>query len=318
VSNIQTVSASYSIQAVAERTGLTAHVIRAWERRYGAIEPARSRGRHRLYGEAEIDRLSLLQRAIRAGHSIGQIANLPTGQLHDLVAQQSGGRGAPAASRHNDQAVLFRERILQAVGDFSTPALQDALQGGLIALGHQGLLRLIVAPLAQEIGDRWHDGELTAAHEHFFTATVKAFLGNVSGQLTTPEGAPRIVVGTPAGQVHELGAVLAAAEASHLGWNVVYLGPNLPAGEIAGAAVRHKAAAVALSIVYPDDDPKLPDELERLARFLPSGTRILAGGRAAASYLPTLLRMGAICTDSLEEFSDRLDALRRKTPESAS
>ncbi len=66
---------SFSIQAVAKRTGLTPHVIRAWERRYGAIKPERSPGKHRLYSEAEIERLMILNRAVRSGHSIGKIAD---------------------------------------------------------------------------------------------------------------------------------------------------------------------------------------------------------------------------------------------------
>ena len=75
------------------------------------------------------------------------------------------------------------------------------------------------------------------------------------------------------------------AAAAQVGWQTTYLGASLPAAEIAGAAVQNRALAVALSIVYPEDDPDLPQELTNLRRFLPEETRILIGGRAATAYL---------------------------------
>ena len=303
-------ASSFSIQTVAERTGLTPHVIRAWERRYQAIEPERSAGKHRLYSEAEIERIATLQQAVRCGHSIGKIAKLPTEELRALIAKQPATR--VAASRGGDDAAApFREESLAAVTRFDGPALEDALSRALVAFGHQGLLRLTVAPLAQEVGERWRNGALTAAHEHFFTASVKVFLGDLTRQFSIPLNAPSIIVATPTGQLHELGAVMAAATAANLGWRPIYLGPSLPAHEIAGAALRNEAAAVALSIVYPGDDPRLARELTDLARLLPQATRILAGGTAARGYFETLIRIGALYADSIEEFGTQLDSLRR-------
>lgn len=304
-------AASFPIQTVAERTGLTPHVIRAWERRYRAIEPERSAGKHRLYSEAEIERIGMLQRAVRSGHSIGKIAKLTTDELRALIAQQ------PAVSRSasfhgaDDPAATLRDESLTAIGRFEGAGLQEALGRSLIQFGHMGLLRLIIAPLAEEVGERWRSGALTAAHEHFFTASVKVFLGDLTRQFAIPVSAPCIIVTTPAGQLHELGAIMAAATAANLGWRPIYLGPNLPAHEIAGAAMRNEAAAIALSIVYPADDPDLAGQLADLARLIPASTRILAGGRSARGYFEALIRIGALCADSIEEFGSQLDSLRR-------
>ena len=304
-------SASFSIQAVAERTGLTPHVIRAWERRYRAIEPVRSAGRQRLYSESEIERIAMLSRAVRGGHSIGKIATLPMAELRALVANQPAATRAAKSHGHDDPAASFREEALAAATRYDGPALEDTLRRALVALGKQGLLRLAIGPLSQEIGERWRSGELTAAHEHFFTASVKVFLGELTRQFATPLNAPRIVVATPAGQFHELGAVMAAAAAANLGWRAIYLGPSLPAHEIAGSALRNEASAVALSIVYPEDDPHLALELTDLARLLPASTRILVGGRAARGYFETFVSIGALYADSIEEFGTQLDSLRR-------
>ncbi len=298
-------ASSLSIQAVAERTGLSPHVIRAWERRYRAIEPERTAGKHRLYSEAEIERLTLLNAAVQRGHSISKVAALPTAELRAMANAQA----APAAPVAGEAP--FREEALAAVRAFVEASLFAVLQRGLLALGTQGLILRTIGPLAQEIGDLWRTGALTAAHEHFFTAAVKVFLGGLVRPGQSPLHAPCLIVGTPAGQLHELGAVMVSAVAANLGWRSVYLGPNLPAHEIAGAALRNEAAAVALSIVYPEDDPNLAHELTELARLLPARTRILAGGRAAPAYVSTLVRIGALYAERLEEFSLQLDALRR-------
>ena len=116
---------------------------------------------------------------------------------------------------------------------------------------------------------------------------------------------------TPAGQLHELGAILAAATATIHGWKVTYLGPSLPAEEIAGAALQNKARAVALSLVYPEDDPNLSAELRRLRRLLPAEVALLVGGRAAHSFAPVIEELGATLLVDLPGLGAALDRLRK-------
>ena len=217
-----------------------------------------------------------------------------------------------------DAGAVFRTECLDAVKRLDAGALGQALQRGLVALGHQGFLQVVVAPLADEIGAHWRDGTITAAHEHFFTASAKIFLGHMSRQFAEGAGMPNLIACTPAGQLHELGAFMVGVAATHLGWRVAYLGAGLPAAEIAGAAMQNQAAAVALSIIYPDDDPDLPDELLSLRRYLPSDTRIIAGGRAAPAYGETLARIGAVVVASLAECCEALDRLRSERRPAAS
>lgn len=73
--------AQYPIQLVARLTRLTAHVIRIWEQRYRAVEPQRTPTMRRLYSQRDIERLNLLRELTQAGHSIGQVAQLPTTKL---------------------------------------------------------------------------------------------------------------------------------------------------------------------------------------------------------------------------------------------
>ena len=92
---------------------------------------------------------------------------------------------------------------------------------------------------------------------------------------------------------------------------MTYLGVSLPAAEIAGAARQNRAKAVALSLVYPEDDPRLEGELTRLREALPPEITLLVGGRAAPAYRPVLERIGAIEMKDLNHLCSVLDQLRK-------
>ena len=169
----------------------------------------------------------------------------------------------------------------------------------------------MIAPLAHTIGELWRDGSITAAHEHFASAVIRIFLGHAAKPFAGQEGAPILVVATPSGQLHELGALLVGAAASNLGWQVTYLGASLPAAEIAGAARQSRARAVALSLVYPEDDTRLEGELARLRELLPPETVLLAGGRAMPAYQDGLEKIGALQIKDLPHFCSILDDLRK-------
>lgn len=298
--------ANYSIKAVAKLTGLTPHVIRVWEKRYGAVRPHRTDTNRRLYSDSDVHRLGMLRHATSAGHSIGNIATLPEERLAKLAVAG----GVHEIPTDVPGAFDFTSELLAAVRQMDAQALEGVLQRALVALGQHGLLERIIAPAVTEIGERWRQGLMTAAHEHFATAMIRGFLARTSRPYAHTVGMPSLVTCTPCGQLHELGAVMVGAAANDLGWKVIYLGSSLPAAEIAGAAVQHRVRAVALSIVYPGDDPNLPAELEALRRYLPPEVKLLAGGRAVDGYRDVLNRIGAMQIRSLTELYQGLDQVR--------
>src|SRR5690606_11993180 len=125
--------------------------------------------------------------------------------------------------------------------------------------------------------------------------------------------APGIVVTTPAGQVHEIGALLAAATAATEGWRVTYLGADLPAEDIAAAVSESGAGVVALSIIFPLDDAGVHEELRRLVGLLEPTTRLVVGGSGADSYRTTLERLGAQVVRDLTTLRSALRALATDT-----
>lgn len=304
----------HTIKAVSKRTGLSAHVIRVWERRYGAVKPERTGTNRRLYSEDEVQRLELLHQATKFGHPIGQAAKLPTDKLREVLLQVSASMPPAAVSRGGvdrlDDALVGE--CLSFVKQLDAAALDNALERGMVGLGNMGFLNRLVAPLSHQVGELWRQGELTSAHEHFLSAALRTFLGHSVRQFALPQTAPVLVVATPAGQLHELGAVMVAAAAANLGWRVTYLGTSLPAAEIAGAAIQNKARAVALSLVYPEDDRSLAEELTNLRRYLPAEIKVLAGGRAAAAYQDALTGIGALRIGDLNALAATLEGLRKR------
>jgi DNA-binding transcriptional MerR regulator/methylmalonyl-CoA mutase cobalamin-binding subunit len=306
-------SQKHPIRVVSRQTGLSPHVIRVWERRYGAISPVRTASNRRLYSDQNIVRLILLYRATRAGYSIGQIANLPDDDLRNLVLDNGRDLDRSPDNETRSGPVTARAHLdncIGAVGDLDQESLENSLSLATIGLSQPVLIEQVLVPLMIHIGESWRYGSLRVAHEHLASAIVRSFLGNMSGAFDIPESAPELIVSTPSGQLHEIGALIAAATAQSLGWQVTYLGPNLPAEEIASAARQRNARAVALSIVYPPDEPRMGEELKKIRRLLPDDITIIIGGRAADAYPDPLSEIGANIMDDISSFRVHLEHLR--------
>ena len=303
-----------SIAIAARRTGLSQHVIRAWEKRYGAIRPSRTDTKRRLYSDEEIERLQLLRRATQAGHSIGNIATLAVDALR-ILAEEKTPDGAP--KRLPDTAETILSAALDAVRSLDCTALESVLQSGVVTLG-RGLLTLrVIVPLIQQIGDGWERGTLRIAHEHCVSAVIRTMLGSFVHAYSPTANAPVLVVTTPPGQVHELGALIVASTATDCGWKVVYLGPSLPPEEIAAVYERSNANALALSIIYPADDPTLPAQLRAIRQLLPTAP-IIAGGRATVSYQAVLSEVRFTVCEDIASTIRVLEAVRMARIPSAS
>ena len=140
--------ALHPIQVVVDRTGLSAHVIRIWEKRYGAVTPERTDTNRRLYSEDQIERLSLLRRLADTGHGIGYVAKLPTEKLRTLVDPSPGHSEAIAEAANAAAVSALLARAMDAVQRLDARALGDALKAAEVKLGAQGVLQRLVAPLA--------------------------------------------------------------------------------------------------------------------------------------------------------------------------
>lgn len=298
--------AGHPIQVAARRSGLSADVIRVWERRYGAVTPMREGGR-RLYSDEDVARLILLRKVTAAGRRIGDVASLEDAALARL-AQDDDALGATSERSASTSAYLAA--ALTAVEHLDSGALQQALAAAFASLSRPLLYEEVIVPLMREVGSRWRNGALRICHEHLASAQVVSFLGALLSSTNFAEQGPVVVVTTPAGQRHEIGALLAGLTAASEGWQVLYLGPNTPASEIAATALQRRARAVVLSIVYPPDDPGLAEELRQLRSLLPATMPLLVGGAAAPAYDAAFADVDIMQLPDLDALRQQLERIR--------
>jgi len=304
----------HPIQVVARRTGLSTDVIRVWERRYGAVTPERSATSRRLYSDADILRLQLLQQATSNGRRISDVATLTEDELRNLIAADEkvvARVPARAAATSKDLTALgYIEACKDAIREAEPVALEQALSRASVEYSVPDLFERVIIPLMKHVGHAWQEGSLRVSQEHMATAVVRSFLGNLVAGSNMAQTGPLVVVTTPRGQSHELGALMAAVVAASDGWNVMYLSPNMPANEIAAMVLKRQARVVVLGISYPADDPQLADELRSLRRHLPEDVTIVVGGAACGGYSAALEEIDADTVTNFEDFRTLLRRIR--------
>ncbi len=295
------VQKQHPIQVVVRRTGLSADVLRAWERRYGVVEPARSPTGRRLYSDEDIERLRLLRRATSSGRSIGQISGHSTDELTRLIRDDEAeeARVPEAEPRSTDGAADLIDEALDAAEDMDASRLEHLLARAVGLLGAERMLEAVAAPVLTEIGERWAAGELSIAHEHLVSGVIRQVVGDLLRTSSSDPDRPLILCATPAGERHEFGALMAAVIAATMGWRVLYVGADLPAEDLARAASSHRPRLVALSVVSPDAAAQLGGELRRLRGALPPDTTLLVGGRGVGRLAKALEQEGAVHLDNL-------------------
>lgn len=269
--------ARHPIRVVADRTGVSPTLLRAWERRYGVVEPQRSEGRQRLYSDRQIARLRALKQAVDGGRSIGTIADLTTEEVQALVAEDLEARLEMKPSALAAGPTVSLDTAMEAVRAMDAPGLDRELRRLTVTLGAERFLDDMLAPLLATIGEEWRAGRLRPAQEHVATAVVKQILGWLL-ERSRSESDRRVVVGMLSGEHHGLGGLLAATSAALAEWDVLFLGEDLPPAEIAAAARAMRAEVVGLSIASPLSWDGVPGQLQDLLDMLEPGTRVILGG----------------------------------------
>ena len=308
-------SAQYLISTVSKRSGVKSDLVRAWERRYQAVTPTRTAGGHRVYTDQDIARLKLLNQATSNGHSISQIAQFSLDDLKDLLKNESGESTQPfisIAPSSSDRVFLaedYIEKCYAAVLAFDAKALESHFENAIVELGSEAFIEYLLTPLLTQIGERWKTGELRPVHEHMTSAVIRSLTYILRNNNPCSANAPRMIVSTPIGQLHELGALLAAIMAELKGWQVTYLGANLPAEEIAAGVKYTNACALTISISFATDDHIVPKELRRLKKLIGNDVALIVGGRAAGHYEAVLNEVGVVNIQSYQHFKEILDEL---------
>jgi DNA-binding transcriptional MerR regulator/methylmalonyl-CoA mutase cobalamin-binding subunit len=303
----------YAIRYVSQRTGLTPHVIRAWEKRYQAVVPLRSAKNRRLYSEDDVQRLQLLKRVTDEGHNISHVAKLDSSELLELAHQEA--PMTPWAPKNNGlhlqqkAAQDYRSECLSAVINLDPDRLNRSYDKAEVDLTRSALLKEVIVPLFEEIGNLWRNGALKIINEHMATSVTRTLLLNMLRATAVSDSAPRIVVATVVGQWHDMGALTVALTAAEYGWQPLYFGPNLPVEEIAAAVKQSSARAVAISITHSLDQHPFINELRKLRRYIGDDLILFVGGQAVSGHIQILEEINAKHISNVDQLSEELNSV---------
>lgn len=272
----------YRIQSAAKQAGVSTQLLRAWERRYGLVEPQRTGSRYRLYSEDDVAVLRGAKALVDDGLRIAEVARMPREELRRAAMSTPRNEAAEGVGAFPG----FLDTALEAVVALDAQALERILfrAGGMGTLPARELCERVLLPLLREIGKRWEEKRLSVAAEHFGSAIVRARLQALAvSEARHRPTAQKVVCACPDGEMHEGGLLAFAVHAASSGLEVLYLGADTPIEEILATAEATGARTIALSLTRPLRKPLLGKLVSRLSAWK-SGRgerRVLLGGTAA-------------------------------------
>lgn len=252
------------IGELSRRVGLSDHVLRAWERRYGLLEPVRTPSGYRLYSARDERRVRRMQALLAQGLSAAEAARAAR---DDVVveldaAPPAGGNGA-TGSAPVDVGELRRD-LARALEAMDEPAAQQVLDTLLAHLTVDSAVRDVVMPYLHDLGDRWERGDVSVAQEHFASQVVRGRLAALARGWGSGSG-PRALLACPPGERHDLALLAFGVVLGRRGWAVSFLGGDTPLASVADAVERARHDLVVLAATDPARFAEVRDELADLA-----------------------------------------------------
>lgn len=239
----------FNTKAVVQETGVPAATLRAWERRYGIPEPDRTASNYRLYSERDIALIRWLRERVDGGLTISQAI-----ELYRRMAQgEAAPTVIPGERRRSVQLAqpldwgTLKQRLLEAFLAFDEQRAEMVLAEAFAIYAVEEVCLHLIQPMMVEIGDRWHQGELSIPVEHFATAfTVGKIITLINAQPVNTD-APLVISGCAPNEQHELGILLVTLFMRRQGLRLLYLGQNVPMVDLRAALETLEPAMLALS-----------------------------------------------------------------------
>jgi methanogenic corrinoid protein MtbC1 len=229
----------FNMKAVVAQTGVSPATIRAWERRYGLPQPGRTPGGHRQYSQRDIDTLKWLRARQEEGVSISYAIDLwhsyvdqreDALQVETITANKSTTRIASAIE--GGQIDQFREAWISACLAFDREAAEQVLVGAFALFDLETVCIEVLQKGVAEVGKGWYNGEVTVQQEHFTSALSVQRLEMLVAATPAPTRKERIIVATAPGDYHIFSPLLLTFLLRQRGWDVIYLGADVPAREM--------------------------------------------------------------------------------------
>lgn len=268
----------YPIGTVSEITGVNAVTLRAWERRYGLIQPERTPKGHRMYSQTDVDKIQHILEQLGKGMAISRVAE----SLHAQPAFEN---------TETDTWERYRARMVEAISQFDENVL-DAIYNEAMSLYPVDIVtRQLLTPLLITLGERWETSEGSVAEEHFFSVFMRNKLGARFHHRNRRNTGPCLIAACLPGEHHEFGLLLFALAAHARGYRLIMLGANMPLDELPHVIQRTRSHGIVLSGSIQIDANMFQTELENLAQV--SSIPVFVGGRVAEDYRDVIDAAGA-------------------------
>lgn len=282
------------IGELSRRSGVSPELLRAWERRYGLLDPIRSPGGLRLYSLADLERVRVMQQHLADGLAAAEAA---------AAAVRAPGESTKVAGTARESPVAAVDQLAAALEEFDEPRAQAIFDRLLAEVTLDVFLSEIVMPYLRDLGTRWVRGEITVAQEHFASNVVRGRLLGIARGWGRGVG-PRALLACAPGEQHELGLIAFGLALRTHGWRIEYLGADTPLDTIRGVANTLDVDLVVVSAVTPERIGELVTELRQISHV----RRLAVGGAGAEGLDATALDALALTDDPVRE-AERVTAL---------
>jgi len=249
------------IGELSRRLGVSDHVLRAWERRYGLLQPVRTTGGFRLYSEADLDRVRRMQAYLDRGLSAAEAARAV------LDGAPPAGTGA-GGSAHHDGLADAGVALAAALDQFDEPAADAVLDRLLGTLTVETVLRDVLLPYLRALGERWERGEVSIAQEHFASNLIRGRLAGLARGWGHGHG-PRAILACVPDELHDIALLAFGIVLNRNGWRIEYLGASTPLDDLIRMARAQRPDLIVLLAIAPERFDGLTHDLVRLARLAP-------------------------------------------------
>lgn len=303
----------YTIRQASIRSGVPVALLRAWERRYGVVVPARTASGYRLYDDTSIARLIAMRKLVDAGWTASQAA----GEVLrvESPAAVTADTGPAASAVPGRYAAEAGADLVSAASQYDAAGVEQALDR-LFARGtFEAVIDDLVLPAVAALGASWAAGTLDIAAEHLASEAVQRRLAALFNAASAVGAGPPVLVGLPPGDLHEIGALAFAIALRRRGFRVLYLGPDVPVSSWVHAVVTADPQAAVIGVGREADAPAAVDVASAVLAANPS-VLVAAGGPAAGLVRPSVVLRDRVA-DAALEVAERLSLPAEGPPPTA-
>jgi MerR family transcriptional regulator, light-induced transcriptional regulator len=259
----------YSIKELEELSGIKAHTIRIWEKRYRIVSPQRTPTNIRLYSDDDLKKIIAVSLLNNQGLKISRIATLSPSELASRLTELSQSQSAPEV--HIDRLVL-------AMIDLDEEGFENILNELIERFGFESAILDMVYPFLDKIGVLWLTGHITPIQEHFITNLLRQkVLVAIDKLALAGKLAPKIILFLPDGELHEMGLLFSYFMVKKAGFRAYYMGQSVPYEDVLWFCKSQAPAALITSITTSPPPQLVEPFIAKLCADNP-GMAVLAGG----------------------------------------